>query len=224
MCRCSPLAPAVSGYEDSAILRRLVDLCTIPVAVDPGHGSPSLSCRFKVNMEKSCLNPSPSLTFIGVDLDTVTMQACPSAQRLDDILQLLPLFRRGRSLAYILFLRLLGKLTAASTWTPSCTGTEKSGCHNSASPLYPHGGGGGQDLGSLRQGRGRSLCLEDVDPLPPMVLLDGEDQPFGSGCPGSFMTKVSSLCLSTPSSDPTNTSQSASTSHRLLLLLVGLPF
>ncbi|XP_034001039.1 uncharacterized protein LOC117494304 [Trematomus bernacchii] len=72
----------------------------------------------RVNMEKICLNPSQSLTFIGVALDTVTMRACPSAQRLDDILQLLPLFKRGRSLAYILFLRLLGKLTAASTVVP----------------------------------------------------------------------------------------------------------
>jgi len=72
----------------------------------------------RVNMEKSCLNPSQSLTFIGVALDSVTMRACPSAQRLDDILQLLPLFKGGRSLSYILFLRLLGKLAAASTVVP----------------------------------------------------------------------------------------------------------
>ena len=30
---------------DSPSLGRLVNLCTIPVTDDPGHGSPSLSCR-----------------------------------------------------------------------------------------------------------------------------------------------------------------------------------
>jgi len=46
----------------------------------------------KVNLEKSSLNPSQSLTFIGVALDIVTMRDCPSAQRMDNILHLLPLF------------------------------------------------------------------------------------------------------------------------------------
>ena len=36
----------------------------------------------------------------------------------DDILRLLPLFREGRQLCYVEFLRLLGKLTAAATVVP----------------------------------------------------------------------------------------------------------
>jgi len=328
----------------------------------------------KVNLEKSCLNPSQSLTCIGVVLDTVTIRACPSAQCLDDILQLLPLFRSGRSLSphlgqadSCLSCRSLGLVVTAppaemaerpplgpqvaqaqkyqgvttvplhsipmegevvyvkgrghglrsfpqtdrydgcqplgmgcgveeqdSSGAVVCSGLHRThqlaratscaprtqalpaipegeacacpiGQHyNSVSYKPPRGHqictlargvpdspdlgsplpgqptgnvptrrgepscrlplpsqastggvaassrGGAQHLGSLRQGRGRSLCLEDVDQLPPMVLLDGEDQAFGSGRPGSFMAKVSSLCLSTPSSDPTNTPQSAS--------------
>ncbi|CAL8395499.1 unnamed protein product [Boreogadus saida] len=44
------------------------------------------------------------------------MKACPSPQRVDDILRLLLLFREGRLLRYVEFLRLLG--TAAATVVP----------------------------------------------------------------------------------------------------------
>lgn len=46
----------------------------------------------KVNLEKNSLMPSQSITFIGVTLDTVAMRACPSLQRLHDILHLLSPF------------------------------------------------------------------------------------------------------------------------------------
>lgn len=72
----------------------------------------------RVNLEKSSLNPSQSITFIGMALDTVTMRACPSLQRVDDILHHLHIFQGGRSLPHILFLRLLGKLAAASAVVP----------------------------------------------------------------------------------------------------------
>ncbi|CAL8387734.1 unnamed protein product [Boreogadus saida] len=48
----------------------------------------------------------------------VTMKACPSPQRVDGILRLLLLFREGRLLRYVEFLRLLGKLMAAATVVP----------------------------------------------------------------------------------------------------------
>ncbi|CAL8268003.1 unnamed protein product [Boreogadus saida] len=51
-------------------------------------------------------------------LDKVAMKACPSPQRVDGILRLLLLFREGRLLRYVEFLRLLGKLTAAATVVP----------------------------------------------------------------------------------------------------------
>lgn len=71
-----------------------------------------------VNLKKSCLVPSQTITFLGMDLDTVTMKACLSLRRVDDILSLLPLFREGRWLPYVQFLRLLGKLTAAAAVVP----------------------------------------------------------------------------------------------------------
>ena len=69
----------------------------------------------RVNLTKSCLVPSQSTVFLAVSLDAVAMKACPSPQRVDDILRLLLLFREGRLLRYVEFLRLLGKLTAAAT-------------------------------------------------------------------------------------------------------------
>ncbi|XP_047454133.1 uncharacterized protein LOC125016013 [Mugil cephalus] len=72
----------------------------------------------KVNFTKSCLVPSQSTLFLGMTLDSVAMKACPSPQRVDDILCLLLLFQEGRWLRYVEFLRLLGKLTAAANVVP----------------------------------------------------------------------------------------------------------
>lgn len=72
----------------------------------------------RVNFAKSCLNPSQRVTFIGVTLDTMAMRAQPSSQRVDDVLRLLPLFRWGRLLPYVMFLRLLGKLTSMTSVVP----------------------------------------------------------------------------------------------------------
>ncbi|XP_041817854.1 uncharacterized protein LOC121624267 [Chelmon rostratus] len=72
----------------------------------------------RVNVSKSCLTPSQSITFLDVALDSVTMKACLSLRRVDDILHLLPLFRQGKWLPYVQYLRLLGKLTAAATVVP----------------------------------------------------------------------------------------------------------
>jgi len=64
------------------------------------------------------LNLERSLTLICVALDTGTTRACPSAQSVDSILHLLLLFRGGRALPNILFLCLLGKMTATSAVVP----------------------------------------------------------------------------------------------------------
>lgn len=72
----------------------------------------------KVNVEKSCLIPSQVTTFIGLALHTTSMSACPSPRRVDDILGFLPLFRRGRQLSLVTFLRLLGKLTSVAAVVP----------------------------------------------------------------------------------------------------------
>ncbi|CAJ1073176.1 uncharacterized protein LOC121624267 [Xyrichtys novacula] len=46
------------------------------------------------------------------------MKACPSPCRVDDILDLLLLFRGGRRLPLLTFLRLLGKLTSVAAVVP----------------------------------------------------------------------------------------------------------
>uniref|UniRef100_UPI0037E82EF3 uncharacterized protein n=1 Tax=Semicossyphus pulcher TaxID=241346 RepID=UPI0037E82EF3 len=72
-----------------------------------------------VNMAKSCLVPTQRAPYLGLVLNSVAMRAYLSERRVNDILQLLPLFRRGKWLRFVLFLQLLGKLTAASTAIPS---------------------------------------------------------------------------------------------------------
>ncbi|XP_028302770.1 LOW QUALITY PROTEIN: uncharacterized protein LOC114463422 [Gouania willdenowi] len=72
----------------------------------------------KVNVEKSCLVPSRVTTFIGVLMNSVTMTAKPSHHRVDGIFRQLALFREGRWLTYVSFLRLLGKLTSVSGVVP----------------------------------------------------------------------------------------------------------
>ncbi|KAL7385096.1 hypothetical protein ABVT39_015405 [Epinephelus coioides] len=72
-----------------------------------------------VNVEKSCLVPTQRAAYLGLVLDSVAMRAYLSERRVDDILRLLPLFRRGKRLPFVMYLRLLGKLTAASTAIPS---------------------------------------------------------------------------------------------------------
>ncbi|XP_075336649.1 uncharacterized protein LOC142397191 [Odontesthes bonariensis] len=72
----------------------------------------------RVNFTKSGLVPSQSTVFLGVTLDAVTMMACPSPRRVDDILRHLLPFREGRRFHYVEFLRVLGKLTAAAAVVP----------------------------------------------------------------------------------------------------------
>ncbi|XP_029998122.1 uncharacterized protein LOC115424868 [Sphaeramia orbicularis] len=72
----------------------------------------------RVNMEKSNLTPSQEMVFLGISLNSVSMTACPSPQWVSSILDLLPAFQRGRVLPFVLYLRLLGMLMAASGVVP----------------------------------------------------------------------------------------------------------
>lgn len=72
----------------------------------------------KVNLEKSCLIPSQTTTFLGVTLDTTSMTARPSLRRVDDIIRLVHQVRLGRRVTYAAFLRLLGKLTSVTRVVP----------------------------------------------------------------------------------------------------------
>ena len=58
------------------------------------------------------------------------------------------------------------------------------------------------DLGRFRQSRGGSLCLEGVNPLSPMVFLDGGEQSTGTGCLGARVAQRAPVRLPTAASDP----------------------
>lgn len=97
----------VLRHESAAVPRRLSDLCTI---LSPG--SPGYHYRFKVNLDKNCLNPSQTIFSIGVALVTTTTMAFLSPHREDDILYLLPLLQRSRLVPYVAHLRLFDMLTS----------------------------------------------------------------------------------------------------------------
>ena len=71
-----------------------------------------------VNFAKSSLAPSQSTVFIGIALDSVSMRACPSPRRVDDILGLVARVWGSTRLTYGLLLRLLGTLISASAIVP----------------------------------------------------------------------------------------------------------
>ncbi|XP_037830295.1 uncharacterized protein LOC119616813 [Kryptolebias marmoratus] len=72
----------------------------------------------RVNWQKSNLAPSQVVTFLGIMLDSLTITACPSPQRVEGILKKLPAFLPGRAPLFIAYLHLLGKLTATATVVP----------------------------------------------------------------------------------------------------------
>lgn len=62
-------------------------------------------------------------------------------------------------------------------------------------------------LGLLLQGNDGSPCLSRIIPLSPVVLLDGGDQPSGSGYASAHLAGDSALCLPTIPSDTPYTSE-----------------
>ncbi|XP_014853431.1 PREDICTED: uncharacterized protein LOC106924312 [Poecilia mexicana] len=69
-------------------------------------------------MKKSNLTPSQGTVFLGMAMNSVSMTACPSPQRVSGILGMLPEFGRGMAPPLVRYLRLLGMLTAASAVVP----------------------------------------------------------------------------------------------------------
>ncbi|KAJ1131499.1 hypothetical protein NDU88_009835 [Pleurodeles waltl] len=63
---------------------------------------------FSVNEPKSHLEPSQRLLFIGAVLDTTLSRAFPPPQRIQDIQELVPMFRNGAVVPVLKVLRLLG--------------------------------------------------------------------------------------------------------------------
>ena len=179
-----------------------------------------------VNWGKSCLDPSQRVTYLGIVMDSVAMRACLSPRRMDDILGM------GRSVAgqdcagmvvcprgYTAYQRAraspgisepvdLGVSPSGQPAGSLFTGGQESGRGLPLPMEAPTGRmaassrGGGLNVGPLRQGGGRPLCLGGVDALPP---LDRSDQPVGAGRVGTRLAGQTSVCLSTIASDPTDT-------------------
>lgn len=76
------------------------------------------SLGLRVNLAKSDLQPRQTTDFIGITLNSVTMLARPTIQRVDDILHLLQKFQIGLQYPLVEFMRLLGKLTSISMVVP----------------------------------------------------------------------------------------------------------
>ena len=77
-----------------------------------------VSLGFTINVQKSVLVPTQSITFIGLCLDSVTFKARLSAERVEAFQACLALFRRGTMLKFRTCLRLLGLMASALVVVP----------------------------------------------------------------------------------------------------------
>jgi len=66
------------------------------------------------------------------------------------------------------------------------------------------------DLATIWQSTGGSVCLRTLNPMPPVVLMDREVQPVGSGCVSTCLAKSSTLCLSPQPLNSANSPQNSS--------------
>ena len=60
---------------------------------------------------------------------------------------------------------------------------------------------GGSDMGALRQGGSRPLCLQVEHPLPLVLFHDGSKRASGNGCASSSMAEQSPICVSSCGDD-----------------------
>ncbi|XP_030293378.1 uncharacterized protein LOC115593839 [Sparus aurata] len=121
-CVAAALAPiqarglAVLPYlDDWLIVSPTAEQAVRDTAVLLGHVN---QLGLTVNYSKSSLTPSQKVDYLGMTLDSRLMRAFLSRKRVENILQLIGCFQRGRVLRYGLFLKLLGMLTAASMVIP----------------------------------------------------------------------------------------------------------
>ena len=76
------------------------------------------SLGFRINLEKSSLVPSQRVTFLGMTLDSVRMEATLPPARVEGLLACVTEFRRGRLVQLVRFQRLLGLMVAAAAVVP----------------------------------------------------------------------------------------------------------
>lgn len=104
-----------------ALSGRLADLRPVSRRGFSGHLDCARSCglsRLAHQYREEQPGAHTGDNFLGMVLNSQTMTACLSPQRVWDILHMLPQFQHGKALPYVLYLRLLGKLVAALTVVP----------------------------------------------------------------------------------------------------------
>ncbi|KAI2656006.1 Transposon Ty3-G Gag-Pol polyprotein [Labeo rohita] len=74
----------------------------------------------QVNWEKSKLSPVQSTSFLGMELDSVSMMARLTEERAQSVLSCLNLFKHSTAVPLKIFQRLLGHMAAAAAVTPLC--------------------------------------------------------------------------------------------------------
>ncbi|KAL0201654.1 hypothetical protein M9458_004841, partial [Cirrhinus mrigala] len=72
----------------------------------------------QVSWEKSKLSPVQSISFLGMELDSVNMMACLTEQRVQSVLSCLNSIRHSTAVPLKFFQRLLGHMAAAAMVTP----------------------------------------------------------------------------------------------------------
>ncbi|XP_013873263.1 uncharacterized protein LOC106524129 [Austrofundulus limnaeus] len=121
MRRDSTAASALSGNENPVYLDDLLLLA--PSRQEAASQTEELSAHhrmlgFSINWEKSSLTPAQSITYLGVDLNSVTMTAHLSLTRKETLLSLLAHVRPRRSVTALTIMRLLGMMSAAHAVVP----------------------------------------------------------------------------------------------------------
>lgn len=122
--RCVAAALAPLQARGIRILPYLDDWLVCAPTQEQAHSDTSLLLRhvlqlgLTVNYAKSSLIPSQQVTFIGIVLNSLTMSATPSPQRVDDVVRLVSQVRQRQRLSFGLLLQLMGKMTAMSSVIP----------------------------------------------------------------------------------------------------------
>ncbi len=119
-CRGRPYPVTGSGRQDPQLPRRLAYSSPIQRAVgrSQGLGAPAPQLGLRVNWEKSKLSPVQRISFLGVELDSVSMTARLTEERAQAVLNCLSSFRGRNVVPLKQFQRLLGHMASAAAVTP----------------------------------------------------------------------------------------------------------
>ncbi len=119
-CRGRPYPVTGSGRQDPQLPRRLAYSSPIQRAVGRSQGShrDHSQLGLRVNWEKSKFSPVQRISFLGVELDSVSMTVRLTEERAQAVLNCLSSFRGRNVVTLKQFQRLLGHMASAAAVTP----------------------------------------------------------------------------------------------------------